>query len=66
MSKIAALFPGQGSQAIGMGQDLANRWPKAAGIFSAVDQSLDFDLSALCWGRGSQRLGTSLADRQRP
>lgn len=49
MSKIAALFPGQGSQAIGMGQDLANRWPKAAGVFSAVDQSLDFDLSALCW-----------------
>ncbi len=49
MTKIAALFPGQGSQAIGMGQDLADRWPVAAEVFTAVDDSLDFPLSKLCW-----------------
>lgn len=49
MSKIAALFPGQGSQAVGMGQDLASRWSEAAEVFAAVDQSLDFELSSLCW-----------------
>lgn len=49
MGKIAALFPGQGSQAVGMGQDLAERWPEAAEVFSAVDHSLDFGLSSLCW-----------------
>ncbi len=49
MSKIAALFPGQGSQAVGMGQDVADRWPEAAEVFTAVDRSLDFKLSSLCW-----------------
>jgi len=49
MTKIAALFPGQGSQAVGMGQDVADRWPEAAEVFTAVDHSLDFQLSRLCW-----------------
>jgi len=49
MTKIAALFPGQGSQAVGMGQDVADRWPEAAEVFTAVDHSLDFGLSSLCW-----------------
>ena len=47
--KIAALFPGQGSQAVGMGADLATRWPEASKIFSAVDEGLGLDLSRLCW-----------------
>lgn len=49
MTKIAALFPGQGSQAIGMGQDVVDRWPVAGEVFAAVDRSLDFQISALCW-----------------
>lgn len=49
MTKIAALFPGQGSQAVGMGQDVADRWPVAGEVFEAVDRSLDFHLSTLCW-----------------
>ncbi len=49
MGKIAALFPGQGSQSVGMGKDLAERWPSAARIFEAVDRSLAFPLSTLCW-----------------
>lgn len=49
MARIAALFPGQGSQAVGMGRDLADRWPAAADIFRTVDRGLDFGLSELCW-----------------
>ena len=48
-AKIAALFPGQGSQAVGMGWDLAKRWPSAAKVFDAVDIGLDKNLSELCW-----------------
>ena len=42
MSKIAALFPGQGSQAVGMGQDLSEKWPAAAAVFETVDEALEF------------------------
>ncbi len=49
MSTIAALFPGQGSQKVGMGQDLAEGWPEAAATFTAVDRALDSSLSTLCW-----------------
>jgi [acyl-carrier-protein] S-malonyltransferase len=49
MTKVAALFPGQGSQAVGMGRDLAQRWPAAAEVFTAVDGGLGAPLSELCW-----------------
>jgi len=48
-AKIAALFPGQGSQAVGMGWDLAERWQSAASVFEAIDNGLDASLSELCW-----------------
>jgi len=48
-AKIAALFPGQGSQAVGMGRDLAERWPSAASVFETIDNGLDASLSELCW-----------------
>jgi [acyl-carrier-protein] S-malonyltransferase len=49
MTKIAALFPGQGSQSVGMGQDLAERWPQAREVFAAADQALETGISSLCW-----------------
>jgi [acyl-carrier-protein] S-malonyltransferase len=49
MVKTAALFPGQGSQVVGMGQDLAERWPTAAEAFAAADQALGDSLSRICW-----------------
>ena len=49
MISVAALFPGQGSQAVGMGRDLTQRWPSAARAFSAVDRGLESSLSDLCW-----------------
>jgi [acyl-carrier-protein] S-malonyltransferase len=54
--RVAAIFPGQGSQAVGMGQDLAQRWPRAAAVFDEVDEALDTALSELCWNGPEDRL----------
>ena len=56
MSKIAALFPGQGSQAVGMGQDLSQEWTQAAAVFAAADEALESSLSTLCWEGPEEQL----------
>jgi [acyl-carrier-protein] S-malonyltransferase len=48
-TKIAFLFPGQGSQAVGMGRELAARFPVAAETFAEADAALGFPLSQLCF-----------------
>lgn len=47
MSKIAFVFPGQGSQAVGMGKDLFEQFEPAANIFKKADQKLNFSLTDL-------------------
>jgi [acyl-carrier-protein] S-malonyltransferase len=47
MSKVAWLFPGQGSQAVGMGVDLAAAEPAAQAVLQEADAALGFPLSAL-------------------
>ena len=47
--KIALLCPGQGSQTVGMGRDLADRFPVAAQTFAEADEALGFALSRLCF-----------------
>src|SRR5664279_4809412 len=47
--KIAFLLPGQGSQAVGMGRELAERFPIAAQTFAEADEALGFPLSRLCF-----------------
>ncbi|MDO8563374.1 MAG: ACP S-malonyltransferase, partial [Candidatus Limnocylindria bacterium] len=46
---IAWLFPGQGSQVVGMGKALAERYPAAARTFDEANEALGFDLRALCF-----------------
>ena len=48
-NKIAFLFPGQGSQAVGMGRELAERYPVAAQTFAEADAALGLPLSKLCF-----------------
>jgi [acyl-carrier-protein] S-malonyltransferase len=43
------IFPGQGSQAVGMGRDLAQNYAEARAVFDAVDEALGQKLSGLMW-----------------
>ena len=47
--KTALLFPGQGSQRVGMGRDLAIEYPTAKRTYDEADEVLGFALSKLCW-----------------
>jgi len=47
--KIAFVFPGQGSQSVGMGQSLSQIYPAASEIFQQADDILGFPLSHIAW-----------------
>lgn len=49
MKKIAFVFPGQGSQSVGMGQEFAEQHPAARHIFDQADEALGYALSELCF-----------------
>jgi [acyl-carrier-protein] S-malonyltransferase len=46
---IALIFPGQGSQAVGMGKDLVQNYPVAKQTFDEADEALGYSLSKLCF-----------------
>ena len=53
---IAFTFPGQGSQAVGMGKDLADAFPEARAVFDEVDEALGEKLSATMWDGPEDKL----------
>ena len=46
---IAFIFPGQGSQAVGMGAELAKAYPAARAVFAEIDEALSQNLSKIMW-----------------
>jgi [acyl-carrier-protein] S-malonyltransferase len=56
MSKTAFLFPGQGSQSVGMGRDLVSAFPIARRTFEEANDALGFDLADLCFQGPEEQL----------
>ncbi len=56
MAKIFALFPGQGSQKVGMGRQLFEQYDIAKELFAKADEALGFSLSQICFEGPADRL----------
>ncbi len=56
MSKIFALFPGQGSQKVGMGRQLFEQYDIAKELFAKADEALGFSLSQICFEGPADKL----------
>jgi len=54
--QLAALFPGQGSQKVGMGKDLHRGYPSVRQLFAEADEALEMRLSALCFDGPEEEL----------
>jgi [acyl-carrier-protein] S-malonyltransferase len=56
MSKTALLFAGQGAQVVGMGRDLAEKYPAAQARFDQANQVLGYDLRRICFDGPEEEL----------
>jgi len=60
MEKVAFVFPGQGSQYVGMGRDLHETYPEARALFDEADGILGFPLSKLCFKGPKEELDDTI------
>lgn len=56
---IAFVFPGQGSQSVGMGKDLYENFPEARAVFKAADDAIGFSLSRTCFEGPEEQLNST-------
>jgi [acyl-carrier-protein] S-malonyltransferase len=57
--RTAFLFPGQGAQTVGMGADIAERFPVAADVFEKANAIVDFDLRGICFEGPAETLNAT-------
>jgi [acyl-carrier-protein] S-malonyltransferase len=56
MGKVAFIYPGQGSQAVGMGKDIFQTYPMAKGMYSRADEILGFEVSRISFEGPEEKL----------
>ncbi len=56
MGKVAFVFPGQGSQAVGMGESAYNTWPESKEVFERAGTALNENLAELCFKGPQEKL----------
>ncbi|WAC08272.1 MAG: ACP S-malonyltransferase [Thermodesulfobacteriota bacterium] len=60
MGKIAFIFPGQGTQTVGMGKNLCDNFKEAREVFAEADEALRFKLSSLCFDGSEKELNLTV------
>jgi [acyl-carrier-protein] S-malonyltransferase len=56
MGKVAFVFPGQGAQYVGMGEDIANQYIEAKEVFKSANEALGYKISEICFKGPEEKL----------